>query len=116
MLILFRYGFFFFERNVWYYDLIKPSHCCVLLLVQVDQMVAYAVGEMTRQAAEPGPEVDATRPGCSVDAPGAGSGDGGGGGEGDIGGNRLQLTAPQQQQSSKPTSCYEVVTAWVHPR
>ena len=81
-----------------------------VLCVQVDQMVGYAMGEMTSQEHATLTEHDVAT--SSTVAP--------------VGGDRqddkrekclkLATTHTHKQRLSKPTSCYEVVTAWVHPK
>ena len=73
-------------------------------------MVGYAVGEMTSQGHAALAESDVVRPSSVVIA------------RGDSKDHerekRLKLTTAHthKQELSNPTSCYEVVTAWVHPR
>ena len=73
-------------------------------------MVAYAVGEMTRQAHATWAENNVTRSGTV----GITQNDR----EDHECEKRLKPTTTHtyKQRLSKPTSCYEVVTAWVHPR
>ena len=92
-------------------------HVRVHTCLQVDQMVAYAVGEMTRQL----PTIEE----CVADERASDEIGGGGGGSSSSGSSSSSSGGVSREQSStvarhrKPrtvTSCYEVVTAWVHPR
>ena len=73
-------------------------------------MVGYAVGEMTNQEHASLAESDVMRLSAAVIARGDG--------EEQEREKRLKPTTTHthQQELSKSTSCYEVVTAWVHPR
>ena len=92
-------------------------HC----LSQVDQMVAYAVGEMMKQEKEEGDQMKLdTAPelaGASEDEVEEEEKEAEG-----VVDNQLQVTVTQAQSSPgrrrllNDSSCYEVVTAWVHPR
>ena len=100
------------------------SDILMFCLLQVDQMVAYAVGEMMKQANE---EDDQMSPVTAHELAGAGEDkmeeeERGGGGGIVKNENHLQVTRTQNQFGSgmkglsNQVSCYEVVTAWVHPR